>query len=398
MIDPQRMTATLLDLLAVPSPCGFTDEIVHYVSDALTDAGVSHELTRRGTIRARLPGRSSDPARAVVTHLDTIGAMVRFIRNDGRILVAPIGHWSSRFAEGVRVTIYSAQRVFRGCLLPTVEWGVSRDQDVETVPQDWDHIELRLEEAVFNAEDVRKLGIDVGDFIALDSQPEVLDNGYIIGRNLDNKAGTAAVLEWVRHLQEGSGDGPIEPMHDTYVLFTITETIGAGMGGAVLPEVSELVTVDFASVNSVEKTPFKRVTLASGDASGPYDFHLTTHLREIANRAEVPMQQKYLRAFHSDAAAALVAGHDVRTAVIAYAGDASHSVERTHVDSLTNIARLLEAYATSAPTFTSDAPLTTVDEFSHQIDSEQLPQSREVPDTATVIAGKRTKPKSSHER
>ncbi len=380
MIDPQRITATLLDLLAIPSPCGLTDEIVHYIGGRLADCGVQHEMTRRGTIRAKLPGSQPGPARALVTHVDTIGAMVRAIRDDGRLMVAPIGRWSSRFAEGARVTVLSERRPYRGCFLPMVEWGVSHDHGVETVPLGWEHLELRLEEAVFSRDDVARLGIEVGDFVALDSHPEVLENGYVLGRNLDNKAGTAAVLEVIRHLAESG----THPTNDTFVLFTITETTGAGMGSAVLPEVSELVTVDFASVRSGEKSPFKRVTLASGDASGPYDFHLTGHLHDIAEKADIPIQQRYLKAFHSDAAAALVAGHDVRTAVVAYAGDASHSVERTHTDSLMNIARLLEAYVTSAPTFAADAPLTTVDRLSRQFDSDQLPQASGVLDTTSL--------------
>jgi len=203
-------------------------------------------------------------------------------------------------------------------------------------------------------------------WIALDSSPEVLENGYIVSRNLDNKAGTAAVIELLRYLKDA--DLP----QNTYVIFTVTETIGAGIGSAVLPEVSELVTVDFASIQSTLKSPFKRVTLASGDSSGPYDYHLTAHIRALAQRAEVPFQQRHLKAFHSDAAAALVAGHDVRTAVLAYAGDASHSLERTHIDSLLNLVRLLECYLTSAPTFASDEPVTTVEHFSHQIDSARL--------------------------
>jgi len=385
VIDAKRMTGTLLELLAIPSPCGFTDEVVHFLSERLTELGVEFELTRRGTIRARLPGTETGPARALVTHVDTVGAMVRLVRDDGRVMVAPIGHWSSRFAEGARVTVFSEKRAHRGCLIPCVEWGVSRDHGVEAVPTDWDHLELRIEDAVFSGADVAKLGIEVGDFIALDPNPEVLDSGYVVARNLDNKAGTAAVLELIRHLTETDE----KPTHDTYVIFTITETIGAGMGGAVLPEVSELVTVDFASVRSSEKSPFKRVTLASGDASGPYDFHLTAHLRKIAERADIPIQQKHLKAFHSDAAAALVAGNDVRTAVLAYAGDASHSVERTHIDSLMNIARLLEVYVTSEPTFSEDDAVIPVEHLSHQFRSDQLPQVTEAPNTASVISNRK---------
>jgi putative aminopeptidase FrvX len=200
----------------------------------------------------------------------------------------------------------------------------------DQVPIDWDHIELRLDEPVFSAADVGDLGVEVGDFVALDSRPEVFSNGYIVGRNLDNKAGAAAVLEAIQHVVTERMDRP----RDVYLLFTVTETIGAGSGSAILPDISELVTVDFTSIPSEEKSPFKRVTIATGDAAGPYDYHLTAHLGRLAESARIPFQKKVLEASHNDAASALAAGHDVRTAVITYAGDASHSVERTHVESL----------------------------------------------------------------
>jgi len=383
MIDPERIQKTLLELLAIPSPCGFTDEIVHYIGKQLAAMEIQYDLTRRGTIRAKLPSSGSGPARAIVNHVDSIGAMVRFIREDGRIAVAPIGFWSSRFAESARVTVFSEHGSYRGNLLPTVQWGVSRDRGVEAVPMDWDHIELRLDEPVFDADDVRALGIEVGNFIALDSTPEVLPNGYIVGRSIDNKAGAAAVLETLRHLVESG----LQPASDTYTIFTITETIGTGTGSAVLPDVSELLTVDFASVPSTEKSPFKRVTLAAGDASGPYDYHFTAHLHQLAVELGIPHQKKVLEAFHSDTASALAAGHDVRAAVIAYAGDASHSIERTHITSLENVARLLVAYLSSEPTFQQDTQFTTVDDFSHQITPDNLPVSpARQPSVAEVLS------------
>lgn len=384
MIDNARIQNTLLDLLAIPSPSGFTDEIVHYVGEQLAALDIPFDVTRRGTIRARIKGRDPGPARAIVNHVDTIGAMVRYVRDDGRILVWPIGFWSSRFAEGARVTLFSERGAFRATLLPQVSWGVSRDRGVETVPLDWDHVELRLDEPVYSATDVRELGIEVGDYIALDSNPEVLPNGFVVGRSIDNKGGAAAVLETLRHLREEG----VAAARETFVLFTITETVGSGGGAAVLPEVSELVTVDFASVPADRKSPFKRVTIAAGDAAGPYDYHLTGHLEALAQQQDIPHQVEVLEAFHSDAASALAAGHDVRTAVLAYAGDASHSIERTHLDSLSNIGRLLVAYVSSEPTFKRDTPLTNVEDFSRQLSDGTLPPERQrLPNVGELVRG-----------
>lgn len=382
MIDRTKIRAYLLDLLAIPSPCGFTDEIVRYLCDVLTELDIDYELTRRGTIRAKLPGKSSETARAIVTHVDSIGAMVRNLRDDGRVSVAPIGYWSSRFAEGARVTVFGEQQSFRGTLLPSIEWGVSRDKGVADVAMNWDNIELRIDEPVYSAQDLKDAGIGIGDFIALDSTPEVMDNGYIVGRMLDNKAGIAAVLETLATLK--TSEEAVE--HDTYIIFTVAETIGTGAGSALPRDVSELVTVDFAALRSTEKSPFKQVTLAAGDASGPYDYHLNAHLRQLAEQHDIPFVKRMLKAFHSDAAAVLAAGHDVRTAVLAYAGDASHSLERTHMDSLVNISNLLARYITSAPTFEQDASLTTVDKFSRQITEQNQPQPLPpTPDFAEVV-------------
>jgi len=383
MVDRQLLQSTLLDLLAIPSPSGLTNEVVRYIATQLESMGVIYDMTRRGTIRARLPGAGTgDPAQAIVNHVDTIGAMVRQIKPDGRLGVAPIGYWSSRFAEGARVTLFSGQKAHRGTLLPTVCWGVSHDKGVNDIPLDWDHVELRLDAPAQDEAAVAALGIDVGDFIALDSSPEVLEHGFVVGRNLDNKAGAAAVLATIRHVV----DNGVELPRDTYFLFTVTETVGSGAGSAILPEVSELVTVDFASVPAGEASAFERVTIASGDAAGPYDYHLTAHLHRLAVDNQIPCRRRVLAASHNDAASALAAGHDVRTAVITYAGDASHSIERTHFKSLENIVKLLLAYMRSAPTFKRDISTTTVSDFSHQIDSESLPeQSVEIPDAAEVI-------------
>ncbi|MFX6040553.1 hypothetical protein ABTE96_21525, partial [Acinetobacter baumannii] len=84
-------------------------EIVHYTANVLDGLDIPYQLTRRGTIRATLRGNSANsgmgPDCAIVAHLDTLGAMVRELKPNGRLALAPIGTWSSRWAEGGRVTL-----------------------------------------------------------------------------------------------------------------------------------------------------------------------------------------------------------------------------------------------------------------------------------------------------
>ena len=91
-VDMEYLTSMLSGLLELPSPSGYTDRVVHVVSDELDRMGLRYEITRRGAIRATLPGALQKPARALIAHLDTLGAMVKALKPNGRLEVVPIGH------------------------------------------------------------------------------------------------------------------------------------------------------------------------------------------------------------------------------------------------------------------------------------------------------------------
>ena len=136
-IDADYLKTTLLELLAIPSPTGLTDEIVHYTGARLDALGVSYELTRRGTIRAVLrrtmpERRRYNPACAIVAHLDTLGAMVREIKPSGRLSLMPVGTWSSRWAEGGRVTLFTDTGRERGSVLPLMASGHVYNEAIDT--------------------------------------------------------------------------------------------------------------------------------------------------------------------------------------------------------------------------------------------------------------------------
>ena len=108
-VDHGYLISVLKQLLSIPSPSGYTENVSRYVVEELTRIGLKAELTRRGAIRAILPGRQKQPKRAIVSHLDTLGAMVNDLKENGRLSVQPIGTWSARFAEGARCTIFMEQ-------------------------------------------------------------------------------------------------------------------------------------------------------------------------------------------------------------------------------------------------------------------------------------------------
>ena len=318
--DLEYMQKVLLEMLAIPSPTGFTDTIVRYVAERLTEIGIPFEMTRRGTIRGTLKGRRDSPDRAVSVHLDTIGAMVREIKDNGRLSLTAIGCWSSRFAEGSRVSVFSDHGVFRGSVLPLLASGHAFNTEVDQLPISWDHVELRLDALIASRADCESLGISVGDFVAFDPLPEFTESGHISARHLDDKAGVAALLAALKAVVESGQEPPI----DCHPLFTITEEVGSGAAAALPWDVSEFVGIDIAPVATGQRSTEHTVSVAMHDSGGPYDYHLSRQLLRLASENEIPVRRDLFRYYHSDAQSAVTAGHDIRTALIAFGCDATH--------------------------------------------------------------------------
>jgi len=374
-IDADYLKTTLLELLAIPSPTGLTDEIVHYTGAKLDALGVAYELTRRGTIRAilrrNLPERRrTNPACAIVAHLDTLGAMVREIKPSGRLSLMPVGTWSSRWAEGGRVTLFTDTGRERGSVLPLMASGHVFNEAIDSQPVNWDQLELRIDAPISSAEDARARGIQVGDFVAFDAAPEVLENGYIVSRHLDDKAGVAAVLAALKAVVDSKATVPM----NCHLVFTLTEEVGSGARAVIESDVSEVIGVDIGPVATGQGAHELGVTIPLMDSAGPHDYHLTRRLLRLCEDHDIPSHRDVFRFYHSDASAAVNAGHDVRTALLCFGADASHGYERTHLSGLVNLAELLVLYIQSGPTIASDRErwVDSVEGFSHQLDADQL--------------------------
>jgi len=372
-IDTNYLTHILQSLLATPSPTGYTDQIVHTVSDELKQLGIPFELTRRVAIRATMEGKARTPDRAIVAHLDTLGAMVKWLKSNGRLEIVPIGSWSSRFAEGCRVTLFTDTDMYRGTILPLKASGHTYGDEIDTQPVAWKNIEVRLDEAVSDGNefvkplstehDLEKLGINIGDFIAIDPSTEMGPNGFINSRHLDDKAGVATILAAAKTII----DAGLAPPVDCHLLFTISEEEGSGASAVLHGDVAEMVTIDNGTPAPFQASSEFGVTIAMADSAGPFDYHLVRRLIALCKDHVIPFQRDIFCDYRSDSASAVEAGNDIRTALITFGVDSSHGYERTHLSSLNAIAKLLAVYMGSEPVFWRDRDtLGTANDFPTQ--------------------------------
>jgi len=144
---------------------------------------------------------------------------------------------------------------------------------------------------------------------------------------------------------------------DCHLLFTISEEVGSGASHILHGDVAEMVSVDNGTIASVQYTCDFGVTIAMQDSTGPFDWHLTRSLLGLCKRFDIEHSRDVFNHYRSDAAAALEAGNDIRTALVCFGLDASHGYERVHLDSLVALARLLVLYAQSPALFARDRDL-----------------------------------------
>jgi len=370
-IDTDYLQTILTALLNIPSPSGYTDQIVHFVGEELERLGVPFELTRKGAIRALIEGEQSTPDRAVVAHLDTLGAMVKSIKENTRLGVSMIGHWSARFAEGARVTIFTDETTYRGTILPLKASGHTYNEEIDTQETSWDNLEVRIDEIVDSKEEVVAKGINIGDFIAIDPFPEITDSGYINSRHLDNKAGVASMLAAIKAIRESGVTLPV----NCHPLFTIHEEVGSGASAILHQDVASMVVVDNSTIAPGQNSSERGVTIAMKDSVGPFDYHLTRKLIRLCEANDILYKRDVFKYYRSDSASATEAGNDIRTALICFALDASHGYERTHIDSLKAVAELLTLYMQSPVGIQHDIKaLNSLKGFPRQVEQDYIRQ------------------------
>lgn len=348
-IDVDWTLDVLLRLLRVPSPSGRTDAAMQLVGEVFDEVGVPTTFTRRGSLLGTLRGRAPAIDRALVVHADTIGCIVRALKDDGRLALTQVGTFSARFAEGARVTIFAEDpdRTYTGTILPLRASGHAYGDSVDTQGVGWDHVEVRVDEVVSDRQGLLDLGIEVGNFVALDANPVLTPAGFVVSRHLDGKAGVAAALAAVRAVLAAG----IELPHTTSLLVTIAEEIGHGASHGLHADVAEMISVDNAVVAPDQDSIEDGVTIPLADMTGPFDYHLTRRLLRLCRDHGLPHARDIFRWYRSDVAAALEAGAGTRAALVSFGVDGSHGWERTHVRSIEATAQLLALWLQTSLTF-----------------------------------------------
>jgi len=340
-VDTTYLTDFLVSLLNIPSPTGFAEPAIDFVEQVLSQfQPLALARTRKGALIAKWSVESGLEPVGLTAHVDTLGAVVKQIKRNGRLRLSKIGgvQWPSVETEGVWVFTSNGKRIRGSVLSETASGHIYGDKGSQT-PRDEAHMEVRLDARTTSAQETRGLGINVGDCVAFDPRVEVT-SGFIRSRFLDDKACVAVLVAAVKALTEAN----LSPTRSVHILISNYEEVGHGAAVGIPSDVVELVTVDMAVVGKRQESDEFHATLCVKDNGGPYHFALNNKLRAVAEKFEIPYKTDVYPFYGSDGEAFWRAGGDVAVALIGPGIDASHNYERTHIDALVATANWIMAY------------------------------------------------------
>ena len=326
-----------LDLCRIPSPTGFTREAALFVESALRGYGFSPTRTVKGSVLCDIGGVGRPLLLAA--HIDTLGAIVRSIKLNGRLRYSKLGSFPDSLVLTETCVVHARNGLRHSGTFQPVEASVHVNSKLKDTIFDDQTVEILLDERVTKREEVLSLGISPGDIVSIDTRSVLTDTGFIKSRHLDDKASAGVLIS----LASAVAAGLVSPKRNTWLLFTTYEEVGHG--GAVIPEgIEEFVSVDMGAVGDDLACDEYKVSICAKDSHGPYDWEVTNSLIEAAKRAGCSYAVDIYPSYGSDADVALFAGHDVRHGLIGPGVYASHGYERSHRDAIANTLALLVQY------------------------------------------------------
>ena len=327
-------------LLNIDSPSGFAEDAVSWLEAEFSALGFASRRTRKDGLIVDLGGADGENALLLEAHCDTLGAMVAEIKANGRLRLTNIGGMNANNAEAenARVATRDGKR-YEGTL-QLIDASIHVNGQYDETRRGWDKMELVLDEDVSSGEDVRALGIHVGDYVLFDPRTRVTQSGYIKSRFLDDKLSAGLLLGLAKYLR----DEEKTPKRRVYLHFTVFEEVGHGGASSVPEGVTDAISVDMGCVGEGLECTERMVSICAKDSRGPYNRKTVCALIDAAERSGAKYAVDVYPHYSSDVDVTLAAGHDLRHGLIGPGVYASHGYERGHREGVENTLKLLVAY------------------------------------------------------
>ena len=339
-IQSKTLVSYLETLITTPSPTGYTKLVEQYLISHAQEKKIAFEHTRKGAVLYKFESGSARSNVMFAAHVDTLGAIVKEVRRE-TLKLSSIGGYPVMYVIGDYCRIHTFDdHQYEGTILPDNP-AAHVNKELDTLEMKLEKLSVRVDFVPKNKKDTLKNCIEVGNFVSFDPKFRVV-NDFIKARHLDDKASGAVLL----YLADVLNEVQSALSCNVYLFFNITEETGQGIAG--FPQrIDDLIIVDMGVVGDGADGDEFHVSICAKDSSGPYNYDLTQRLVSLGKQYQIGYKTDIFPFYSSDGSSALRAGGDMRVALVGPGVSASHGYERTHINALTNTAKLLLCFLES---------------------------------------------------
>lgn len=187
-------------ICAAPGISSFEQEIGRILEEEYQGLGLTCQRDGLGSVVAEKCKGQPGPKMMVAAHMDEVGFMVEEIDKGGFLKVRPIGSWWSHLILGQWYTVVTKDnRQYPALMGSMATHGLPAEVRSKTVQIEDAYLDL----GAGSQEEVRSLGIAVGDMVVPWAHFEVMQNPkYVSCKAFDDRIGSYIMLEVAKQLKD----------------------------------------------------------------------------------------------------------------------------------------------------------------------------------------------------
>jgi len=233
-------------------------------------------------------GKKDAPKVMLAAHMDEIGLLVKTISKEGFLQFTKIGGIDDRILLAQKVIVYTEKGPLHG-IIGSKPPHIQKEEERKKI---FTYDELFIDIGAENQEEVKKMGVRIGDSIGFDIKFTKVGKNIVIGKAFDDRVGCAVIAETVKCLEKTECT--------VYVVGTVQEEVGlrgattAAFG--IYPDVGIALDVTIAGDVPGVKEFEAPTKMRKGPSLTIADYGLITHpkvlrlLVEAAEGNKIPYQ------------------------------------------------------------------------------------------------------------
>lgn len=350
-ISLDEMFSYVKTLSEAIGPSGREYSVRDLVVEMLRECADKVWIDSLGNVIALKRGKGDGSRFMIAAHMDEIGLFITHIEDSGFLRVQPIGGVQEKSLVFQRVVIRTRDgRVYRGVVgLKPIH--TAKPEELRQVPEIKD---LFIDVGASSRDEVKSMGIEVGDIAVLDRDVVKLGSKRLTGKAFDDRVGLAIALKAFKLVENNDVD--------IYLVATVQEEVGlkGARTAAYAINPHAALAIDVTVANDLPNIPQHEwftalgrgpaIKIADGRGSSGIIVHkeIVDKLIEVAKSLNIPYQLEVLTGGTTDASAIQLNREGVPTGVVSIPTRYLHSaVEVIDIDDVVNTVKLIKGFAES---------------------------------------------------